>query len=64
MGISSINSFVLSAAIEKAQDIMEREKHLALSQTDAKLFVDALDAPAKANKKLSNAYSEYKKTNA
>jgi len=43
MGVSSINSFVLSAAIEKATSIMEREETLQLSKEDAQLFVKALD---------------------
>jgi len=59
-GISSINSFVLSAAIEKATKIMEREETLTLSKQDALLFVEALDAPAVANKKLSEAFESYK----
>lgn len=59
-GISSINSFVLSAAIEKATKIMEREEVLTLSKRDALLFVEALDAPAVANKKLSEAFESYK----
>lgn len=59
-GISSINSFVLSAAIEKATKIMEREAVLTLSKRDALLFVEALDAPAIANKKLSEAFESYK----
>ena len=58
-GISSINSFVLSAAIEKATKIMEREETLTLSKHDALLFVEALDAPAVANKKLSEAFESY-----
>ena len=61
MGVSSINSFVLSAAIEKATKIMEREETLNLSKKDAKLFVEALDKPAVANTKLSEAYKAYEK---
>ena len=34
-GISSINSFVVSAAVEKAKNIMERERALSLSHDDA-----------------------------
>ncbi|MEA2047161.1 MAG: DUF1778 domain-containing protein [Campylobacterota bacterium] len=58
-GISSINSFVLSAAIEKANKIMEREETLKLSKRDAMLLVDALDRPAKPNKKLNEAFKAY-----
>ena len=61
MGVSSINSFVLSAAIEKATKIMEREETLNLSKKDAKLFVEALDKPAVANANLTEAFKAYEK---
>lgn len=59
-GISSINSFVLSAAIEKAQKIMEREESLHLSKQDATLFFEALDRPTTLHKKLQKAHDSYK----
>ena len=59
IGISSINSFVLNAAIEKANIIIKNEDTLALSKEDASLFLDALDKPATANKKLVNAFKNY-----
>jgi len=58
MGISSINSFVLSAAIEKAKKIIQKENSLKLSHRDAMLFVDALDAP-QSNARLSQAIKSY-----
>ena len=61
MGISSINSFVLSAAIEKATEIVEREEALRLSKQDAKLFLDALDRPPVANTQLAEAFEAYEK---
>ena len=60
IGISSINSFVLNAAIEKAKKIMEDEHSLKLSQGDAMMLVNALDAPAKANARLQQAAKRYK----
>ena len=62
MGISSINSFVLSSAIEKAQHIMEREESLKLKEKDAVLFLEALERPAAAHKKLSEAFQAYEET--
>ena len=59
VGISSINSFVLNAAIEKAKKIMQDEELLSLSREDALLFVDALDKPAKSNTKLNQAFKTY-----
>ena len=58
-GISSINSFVLNAAIEKAKDIVEREHTLKLSQKDSMLLVNALDAPAKIHSRLQQAAQRY-----
>ena len=58
-GMSSINSFVLSAALEKAKTIMERERTLQLSKKDAMTLMDALDQPAKVNNKLQQAASRY-----
>lgn len=58
-GMSSINSFVLSAAIEKAKQVIEREQALKLSQADAMLLIDALDKPVTANTKLKAAASRY-----
>ncbi|BBL88994.1 hypothetical protein VroAM7_16470 [Vibrio rotiferianus] len=58
-GMSSINSFVLSAAVEKAKQVIEREQALRLSQADAMLLMDALDKPASVNTKLKAAASRY-----
>lgn len=58
-GMSSINSFVLNAAIEKAQQIIEREQALKLNQADAVLLMEALDNPAVANAKLKFASERY-----
>ncbi|TMX69404.1 DUF1778 domain-containing protein [Vibrio rotiferianus] len=58
-GMSSINSFVLSAAVEKAKQVIEREQALKLSQADAMLLMDALDKPASVNSKLKAAASRY-----
>ena len=59
-GISSINSFVLSAAIEKAKEIIERERSIKLSQRDALVLIEALDAIPKPNARLQQASRHYK----
>ncbi|MCP4701292.1 MAG: DUF1778 domain-containing protein [Gammaproteobacteria bacterium] len=59
-GLPSINAFVLSAAVEKAKRIMERERSLKLSQDDAMRLVEALDRPAKPNVNLQEAAKHYK----
>lgn len=60
-GMSSINSFVLSAAIEKAKKVIEHEQTLKQSQVDATLLTNALDRPALQNSKLKAAATRYGK---
>ena len=59
-GISSINSFVLNAAIEKAQKIIDNNAVLKLNEQDSLMLVTALDKPAQMHKKLQKAAKEYK----
>jgi len=59
IGISSINSFVLNAAIEKANMIVEHENFIKLTQKDALQFINALESPASVNKNLSEAFKNY-----
>jgi uncharacterized protein (DUF1778 family) len=58
-GMTSINSFVLSAAIEKAKQVMALERTLELSQRDVITFIGALDQPATANQRLQQAAERY-----
>ncbi|MEJ1363812.1 MAG: DUF1778 domain-containing protein [Candidatus Sedimenticola sp. (ex Thyasira tokunagai)] len=58
-GVSSINSFVLSAAIEKAKSIMDRERSLKLSKRDAMLLISTLDESEEGNKRLQQAANRY-----
>lgn len=58
-GVSSINSFVLSAAIEKAKKIMAHEQALQLSERDAVMLANALDADAKSHARLQQAAERY-----
>lgn len=62
-GISSINSFVLNSAIEKAKLIVEREQVLRLSARDADVLVAALDRPACSHPKLQAAFARYDAVN-
>lgn len=59
-GKSSINSFVLSAAIEKAKQVIEGEQSLKLSQTDAMLLIEAIDRSAISSSELKTASEHYK----
>jgi uncharacterized protein (DUF1778 family) len=58
-GISSINSFVLSAAVEKAKKIIDDDQKLKLSKRDAMALIDALDAQPKINARLQQAAQRY-----
>lgn len=58
-GISSINSFILNAALEKADEIIKREESIRLSSQDSILFVEALDRPAQLHPKLKEAFNQY-----
>lgn len=58
-GMSSLNSFVLNAAIEKAKQVIEREQVLKLSRADAVMLMDALDHSAIVNAKLKSAAERY-----
>lgn len=58
-GVTSINSFVLNSAIEKAKQIIEREEVLKLSEQDAAMLMTVLDSPAQANEKLKSAFARY-----
>jgi uncharacterized protein (DUF1778 family) len=60
-GMSSINSFVLSAAIEKAKQVIEREQAIKLSQADAMFLMEALDRTAISNSKLKAASERYER---
>lgn len=58
MGVSSINAFIVSAAVEKAKNIISKESSLKLSKQDTMLFIEALENP-KINEKLSAAAKNY-----
>ncbi|MCW7552898.1 DUF1778 domain-containing protein [Endozoicomonas gorgoniicola] len=64
IGMNSINSFVLSAAIEKARQIMDRERSLKLSQEDAMLLIKALDEESSPNSRLKQAAKRYSRKRA
>ncbi|WP_429946246.1 DUF1778 domain-containing protein [Bibersteinia trehalosi] len=59
IGISSINSFVLNAAIEKANAILKEEEMTRFNQEDTKLLLHYLDNPPPPNEKLVKLFKEY-----
>ena len=57
---ATLNQFLIQAALEKAEQIIEKDKIIHLSQTDAKVFFEALENPPAPNSKLDNAFKTYK----
>lgn len=61
-GISSINSFVLNAAIEKAKTIIQEENTLRLNAETARQLLDYLDTPPAPNEKLKALVRQHRET--
>ncbi len=57
---ATLNQFLIQAALEKAENIIEKEKIIYLSKKDAEVFFSSLENPPEPNKKLKNAYVNYK----
>lgn len=61
-GMPSINSFVVSAAVEKARQVVEHEQQLRLNESDALMLAEALDQPAQKHDKLTQAAQRYQES--
>jgi uncharacterized protein (DUF1778 family) len=59
---ATLNQFLVQAAIEKADQILEREKVMRLSARDAEWLLSVLDQPPRPpNAKLQRALENYEK---
>ncbi len=56
---ATLNQFLVQSALEKAEQIIEKDKLIQLSQQDTQLFFKLLDNPPKPNDKLKNAVKNY-----
>ncbi|BCG63842.1 MAG: antitoxin [Methyloprofundus sp.] len=56
---ATLNQFLIQSALEKAENIIEKDKIIRLSNKDAQVFFNALDNPPEANIKLKNAFENY-----
>ena len=56
---TTLNNFVVQAALEKAQKIVDREKFIQVSQNDAAMLLDLFDAPPKPNAARRKAYERF-----
>lgn len=59
-GITSINAFVLNAAIEKANAIIQADKTIQLNAQEAQALFDYLDNPPEPNEKLKGLVAKYR----
>lgn len=60
-GYRSLSAFILQAALEKAEAIIEKEKIILASEKDKEIFFAALLKTAEPNKALTKASKAYKK---
>lgn len=56
----SITSFIISSAIESADEVLKRDNYISLSEKDWDIFYEALNNPPKPNKALRKALADYK----
>lgn len=62
LGMPSMNAFVLSAAIEKAKQVLIQEQSLQLNEKDALALITALDQPVQNHAKLQQAAQRYRQS--
>lgn len=58
---STLNQFVVQSALEKAELILDREKHIGITREDAAMLVDLLENPPRPSAALAKALKKYKK---
>lgn len=61
-GYRSLSAFILQAAIEKAESIIEKEKQILASEKDQEIFFKALLNTTEPNTALKKASEEFKKS--
>ena len=57
---ATLNQFLVQSAYEKAQEIIEKERFIKLTERSAEAFFKALEHPPKPTAKLLNAAKRYK----
>ena len=58
---ASINQFIVQAAVERANEVLQSMETVKLSSRDALVFMDALANPPEPNKKLLEAMRAHKR---
>jgi uncharacterized protein (DUF1778 family) len=59
---ATVNQFVVQAAYQEAQRILERESVIRLSRQDAQKIFELSEHPPKPNKQLKEAVRAYKRS--
>jgi uncharacterized protein (DUF1778 family) len=57
---ATLNQFLVQAAVEKADKIIEHERTILFSREDAALFIKMLDNPGQPNEALAKAFARRK----
>ncbi len=57
---ATLNQFMIQSALEKAQEILEKERQLVLTKKDADVFLKAIENPPQPNEALLKAAAAYK----
>ena len=57
---ATINQFVLQAALEKADWVIDRERHLTVTALDAAMIMSMLENPPEPNEKLAALLENYR----
>ncbi len=57
----TVSGFILSSAMERAEETIEKYEIMVLSRRDAKTFLDAILNPPKQNAKLRKAIDEHRR---
>jgi len=58
---ATLNQFLVQAALEKAQCVIEQERVITMTTASAAAFFDAIAKPPAPSKKLRRAVTSYKK---
>ena len=57
---ATLNQFMVQAALEKAERIIDREKTIYYSVNDAAMLIKMLDNPSQPNAALTRAFERFK----
>jgi uncharacterized protein (DUF1778 family) len=52
---ATVNQFLVQSAVEKATEILERERVISLSSRDAETIFDLMESPPEPNERLTEA---------